>query len=67
MRVEKEARKVSIFFHDGSSVKGVVYINPGERIIDFLNDAKEDFIALSQEGKSAAMINKSSIKILEEL
>jgi hypothetical protein len=37
MKVEKEKRKAVIVCTDGSLVKGLVHINPGERMIDFLN------------------------------
>lgn len=47
MLVEKEARKVSILCRDGACIKGKVHINPGERIIDFLNDPKEAFIIVT--------------------
>ena len=47
MRVEKEKKKVDIVFHDQTLVKGFVYTNPGERILDFLNDEKENFIAVT--------------------
>ena len=39
MKVEKEKHRVSIICQDGSSVKGVIHINPGERILDYINDA----------------------------
>jgi hypothetical protein len=48
MRVEKEKHKVNIFCQDGSSVRGTVHINPGERILDFMNDGRESFIAVTQ-------------------
>ncbi len=47
MRIEKEKRKVSIVCRDGSTIKGTVHINPGERMIDFLNDEKESFIPVT--------------------
>jgi ribonucleotide monophosphatase NagD (HAD superfamily) len=47
MKVEKEKRKAVIVCTDGSLVKGLVHINPGERMIDFLNDLKEGFIAVT--------------------
>ncbi len=47
MRVEKEKHKVNIICSDGSLVKGFVHINPGERMLDFFNDAKENFIAIT--------------------
>jgi hypothetical protein len=47
MRIDKEKRKISIICVDGSSVKGIVHINPGERVLDFINDMREKFIAIT--------------------
>ena len=47
MKIPKEKRKVNIVCEDGSLIKGFVYTNPGERIIDFINDVKEEFIAVT--------------------
>ncbi|RJP28189.1 MAG: hypothetical protein C4533_06865 [Candidatus Omnitrophota bacterium] len=47
MRVEKERRKVNIFCEDKILLRGFIHINPGERVIDFINDLKEDFIAVT--------------------
>jgi len=47
LRIEKEKHKVSIICIDGSSVRGIVHINPGERVLDYFNDARENFIALT--------------------
>lgn len=65
MRVEKEKRKVNITCLDNSLIKGFVHINPGERIIDFINDQKENFIAVTESGKTI-ILNKSIIKYFEE-
>lgn len=86
MKIEKDKRNVGIVCNDGSLVKGTIHINPGERILDFLNDTKEDFIAVTnaefyhikevqsftlfaqmRKKRSFIFLNKSSIKILEEL
>lgn len=48
MKVEKEKHDVIIHCLDGSTIKGYVHINPGERVIDFINDAKETFIAVTK-------------------
>lgn len=48
MRVEKEKRRVHILCFDNSSVEGIVHINPGERILDFINDSRENFIAVTE-------------------
>lgn len=47
MRVEKVKCKVIIICRDGSLVKGVIHINEGERITDFINDSKETFIPVT--------------------
>lgn len=82
MRVEKEKRKVSIVCKDGSLITGIVHINPGERMLDFLNDQKETFIPITEsevcntsstEPKlickkvNTIILSKSSIKFVEEL
>ena len=58
MRVEKEKHEVIIIGQDDLLVKGFVHINPGERIIDFFNDSKESFIAVT----SAEFCNLKEIK-----
>lgn len=47
MKIEKEKRKVRIFCNDDSLIEGFVHINPGERILDFINDPRENFIAVT--------------------
>jgi len=47
MRLEKEKHKVIIALRDNILLKGYVYINPGERILDFINDVRESFIAVT--------------------
>jgi len=47
MKTGKNRQKVNIIFNDGSLIKGNVYLNEGERMLDFLNDAKESFIAVT--------------------
>lgn len=47
MRVEKEKRKVNIICVDGSSLSGVIHINPGQRVIDFIDDERKSFIAVT--------------------
>lgn len=85
MRVEKETRKVNIICGEDLFVKGFVHINPGERLIDFFNDPKETFIAITSaefcglgevksfkligqimKKKNAVLLNKASIKLVEE-
>lgn len=47
MQIEKEKRRVCITCDDGSIVRGFVHINPGERLLDFFNDSKKNFIAVT--------------------
>jgi len=66
MKIEKEKRKVNIICNDGSLVKGFVHINPGERIVDFLNDEKEKFIVVTEASlQNIGVIH--SFKIYNEL
>jgi len=80
MRVEKEKRKVNIMLQDGCVLKGVVHINPGERTLDFINDANEIFIAVTEvkfskniivanwvSKRNTIILNKSAIKWVEEI
>ena len=86
MRIEKEKRKVIIFCNDNSLIKGFIHINPGERVADFLNNAKAVFIVVTEAllqnigqvhsfkmyneltgKKKAIILNKSCIKLVEEL
>lgn len=86
MKIEKDKRQVNIVCEDGSLIKGFVHINPGERMIDFINDTKEVFIAVTEvefynikeihsfklfsemtKNKKAIVVNKTSIKLIEEL
>jgi spore coat polysaccharide biosynthesis predicted glycosyltransferase SpsG len=48
VKIEKRELKVNIICEDGSLVKGVVHIGPGERLLDFMNDEKEDFIPVTK-------------------
>ncbi len=47
MKVDKVRHKVNIMCKDGSLVKGYIHLNEGERILDFLNDQKEAFFAVT--------------------
>lgn len=86
MKVEKDKLSVMITCEDGSLVRGNVHINPGERLIDFINDEKEEFIAVTQaefynikeihsfrlfnearKKKSMVILNKTSVKLIEEI
>ena len=47
MKIEKEKRKVAINCEGGLLVKGFIYLNQGERLSDFLNNSRENFIAVT--------------------
>jgi hypothetical protein len=73
MKVEKEQRHVRVVFANGTAMEGDVHINPGERISDFLNKERDDFIVLTgvnfpgkQDGGRSFIINKAAITFLEE-
>lgn len=46
MRIEKDKRKVVICL-DRSVITGVIHINPGERISDFVNHTGADFLIVT--------------------
>jgi hypothetical protein len=66
MRIEKEKRRVRILCFDNSSVVGFVHINPGERILDFISDSRENFIAVT-EAKIDFSSKVSSFKLSSNL
>lgn len=47
MKIEKEKKKVDVLCNDGSWIKGFIYVNPGIRVSDFINDSRENFIILT--------------------
>lgn len=47
MKTGKNRQKISIYCNDGSCIKGNVYLNEGERMLDFTNDARKKFIAVT--------------------
>jgi hypothetical protein len=75
MRIEKEKRRVRIACKDNTAITGFIHINPGERVMDFLNRSKKDFIVVTEAvlkssgGKSenTFCLNKSAVKWIEEL
>jgi hypothetical protein len=66
MRVEKEKRKVSIICQDNLLVEGYIHINPGERVIDFFNDTRESFIAITN-AEFSNLKEIKSFKLIEEM
>lgn len=69
MRVEKEKRKVTVFCQDRVIVEGYAHINPGERVLDFINDSRETFIAVTEaEVYSAkeALVLGTKLKMLSK-
>ena len=47
MKVPKNKYKVNIVCLDGTLVKGFLHVLEGQRIMDFINNNKEDFIAIT--------------------
>lgn len=47
MRIEKEKHRVNIFCNDDSLIEGFIHINPGERVIDSINNPRKNFIAVT--------------------
>lgn len=76
MHVEKELRRVLIVCRDGVRILGTVHINPGERVIDFLNDPREAFIIVTnsefvspwsiRKRRKTIFILKNALKWMEE-
>lgn len=61
MKIEKQELKVNIVLQDGLILTGFVHINPGERLQDYINDARRDFIAVTNvQFLSAKKINFGS-------
>ncbi len=47
VKIEKEKHRVNIVCTDGSFVKGYVHIDPGLRLMDFLNNQEDTFVAVT--------------------
>jgi len=47
MHVEKEKHRVNIICTDKSVITGFVHINPGTRVMDFINHEGENFIIVT--------------------
>ena len=48
MKVPTNKFRVSIVCDDGSFAKGYVHVPHGLRLLDYINDTKEQFIALTE-------------------
>ncbi|MBU1125351.1 MAG: hypothetical protein KKC84_04945 [Candidatus Omnitrophica bacterium] len=48
MKVEKDTRRVRIACLEGLYLEGTVYVNPGERVMDYLNDQKKSFFVVAE-------------------
>lgn len=66
MKVEKDKKRVCVICTYGSLARGFVHVNPGLRIIDFLNDQREEFIALTSADFSN-LKEVHSFKLINEL
>lgn len=58
MKIEKQKRKVLIVCCDRTVIRGFIHIIEGQRVMDFLNDSKEVFIAVT----SAEMENTPQMR-----
>ncbi len=86
VKIDKEKHRVNIVCTDGSFLRGFVHINPGLRLMDFLNKQEDVFVAVTgaefsnvkevhsfsmvnefKKKKDLVFLNKSSIKIIEEI
>ena len=47
MKAPKEKFKVNIVCTDGTFVKGYLHVNQGQRILDYLNNSKGDFVVIT--------------------
>ncbi|MDD4953672.1 MAG: hypothetical protein PHG40_02060 [Candidatus Omnitrophica bacterium] len=48
MKIEKDKRSVFIVCSQDTVITGRVHLNPGERTIDFLNNTRDSFIAVTE-------------------
>lgn len=48
MKVPKEKHKVNIFCLDGSFVTGFVHVPEGLRVLDYMNEQKEQFLIVTE-------------------
>ena len=86
MRVPTSKYQVSVVCQDGTFAKGYVHVPQGLRLLDYINDTKAMFIAITdakfsnigevhsfklyadyRKAKKVIVLNKSSIKWIEEL
>jgi hypothetical protein len=47
MKIEKDKRKVNIVCMDKSIITGFIYVDPGLRVIDYMNRLTDPFIIVS--------------------
>ncbi len=55
MKVPTDQYRALIVCNDGKLIKGFVYVPQGLRLLDFLNDTKENFIAITDARFPSAM------------
>ncbi len=76
MKVQKDKRNVKIVCQDGCVLRGMIHINHGERISDFINNPDRNFIAVTEAEVSSAqeslkdttvILNKYDIKYIMEI
>jgi ribonucleotide monophosphatase NagD (HAD superfamily) len=66
MKIPKVKYKVNIFCLDGSFIKGYIHVPEGLRILDFLNDLNENFVAVT-EAQIQNVREIHSFKLVSEL
>ncbi len=66
MKIPKEKFKVKIVCHDNSFAVGFLHVDEGYRLLDFLNETKKDFIAIT-EAKFKNVSEVHSFKLHAEL
>jgi hypothetical protein len=59
-RVNKVGRVIRLKVSDGAVIKGRIFLDPEERVIDMLNDAR-DFIPFEDETTAIFCVNKNHI------
>ena len=59
-RVNKNSRIVRLKVSDGSVIKGRIFLDADERVIDMLNDER-DFIPFEDEASAIFCVNKNQI------
>lgn len=65
MKIPKMKFKVNIICSDDSYITGFMHVDEGYRLLDFLNETKKEFLALT-EVSFKSFLKKSSLKAKEK-